>query len=161
MVRRAGVSRPVWIRASTVVTALPDQPQASVCAIRAAQAAYEQSGIGPGDIHVAELHDASAPAELIHYENLGFCKPGEAGDLLRSGATELGGRVSVNPSGGLLSRGHPVGATGAAQIVEITQQLRGPAGARQRPGAQVGLAENNGGQVGHDAAVAVVTLLST
>jgi acetyl-CoA acetyltransferase len=132
-----------------------------VCAIRAAQAAYEQSGIGPGDIHVAELHDASAPAELIHYENLGFCKPGEAGDLLRSGATELGGRVSVNPSGGLLSRGHPVGATGAAQIVEITQQLRGQAGARQRPGAQVGLAENNGGQVGHDAAVAVVTLLST
>ena len=76
-----------------------------------------------------------------------------------SGATALGGRVPVNPSGGLLSRGHPIGATGAAQIVEVARQLRGDAGERQRPGARVGLAENNGGQIGHDAAVAVATLL--
>jgi acetyl-CoA acetyltransferase len=149
----------VWIRASTVVTALPD-PAAPLCAVRAVNAAYEQAGIGPEDIHVAELHDASAPAELIHYENLRFCAPGGTAELIRSGATDLGGRISVNPSGGLLSRGHPVGATGAAQIVEVVQQLRGQSGLRQRPGAQVAMAENYGGQIGHDAAVAVVTLLS-
>src|SRR3546814_8870150 len=108
-------------------------------AVRAGRAAYEQAGIGPEDIHVAELHDASAPAELIHYENLGFCAPGDAPKLIRSGDTDLGGRISVNPSGGLLSRGHPLGATGAAQIIELTSQLRGQAGARQRPGAKVAL----------------------
>lgn len=156
--RQLGVA-PVWIRASTVVTAMNDET-ARVCAVRAVDAAYEQAGIGPADIHVAEIHDASAPAELIHYENLRFCAPGDAGRLIRSGATDLGGRISVNPSGGLLSRGHPVGATGAAQIVELTQQLRGRSGARQRPGAKVAMAENNGGQIGTDAAVAVVTLLS-
>jgi acetyl-CoA acetyltransferase len=112
-------------------------------------------------VHVVELHDASAPAELIHYENLGLCAPGDAPGLLRSGDTGIGGRVSVNPSGGLLSRGHPVGATGVAQIVELTQQLRGTAGARQRPGAKVALAENNGGQLAGDSAVALVTILST
>jgi acetyl-CoA acyltransferase len=157
--RRLGV-RPVWIRASTVVTALPD-PEAPLCAVRAIDAAYESAGIGPDEVHVAELHDASAPAELIHYENLRFCAPGATADLIRSGATDLGGRLSVNPSGGLLSRGHPVGATGAAQIVELVQQLRGQSGPRQRPDAKVALAENNGGQIGHDAAVAVVTVLST
>jgi acetyl-CoA acetyltransferase len=80
--------------------------------------------------------------------------------LIRSGATGLGGRISVNPSGGLLSRGHPVGATGTAQIVELVQQLRGQCGERQRPGAQVAMAENNGGQIGHDAVLAVTTILS-
>jgi acetyl-CoA acyltransferase len=156
-VRRLG-ARPVWVKACEVVSALPD-PGSPICAVRAARAAYERSGIGPGELHVVELHDASAPAELMHYENLGLCGRGEAGALLRSGATALGGRVPVNPSGGLLSRGHPIGATGAAQIVEVARQLRGDAGERQRPGARVGLAENNGGQIGHDAAVAVATLL--
>jgi len=151
--------RPVWIRASTVCTALPDVT-APLCAVRSVEAAYEQAGIGPEDIHVAELHDASAPAELIHYENLHFCPPGATAQLIRSGATGLGGRISVNPSGGLLSRGHPVGATGTAQIVELVQQLRGQSGERQRPGAQVAMAENNGGQIGHDAALAVTTILS-
>lgn len=156
--RQLGV-KPVFVRASTVVTAMGDE-SAPVCAVRAVNAAYEQAGIGPQDIHVAEIHDASAPAELIHYENLRFCEPGGAGALVRSGATGLGGRISVNPSGGLLSRGHPVGATGVAQIVECTQQLRGQSGARQRPDARVAMAENNGGQIGTDAAVAVVTLLA-
>lgn len=156
--RQLGV-RPVWIRASTVCTALPDAA-APLCAVRSVGAAYEQAGIGPEDIHVAELHDASAPAELIHYENLRLCPPGDTAQLIRSGATDLGGRISVNPSGGLLSRGHPVGATGTAQIVELVQQLRGQSGARQRPGAQVAMAENNGGQIGHDAALAVTTILS-
>ncbi|CAN7307567.1 thiolase family protein [Pseudorhodoferax sp. LjRoot39] len=157
--RRLGV-RPVYLRASAIVSAT-GEPGAELVAVRAARAAYEQSGIGPADIHVAEVHDASAPAELIHYENLGLCAPGEAPALIRSGATDLGGRISVNPSGGLMSRGHPLGATGAAQIVELTQQLRGQAGPRQRPGAQVALAENNGGNMAGDSAVAVVTILST
>jgi acetyl-CoA acyltransferase len=152
--------RPVYIRASSIVSAKADGSGALV-AVRAARAAYEEAGIGPEDVHVVELHDASAPAELIHYENLGLCAEGDAPKLIRSGDTDIGGRISVNPSGGLLSRGHPVGATGVAQIVELTQQLRGTAGARQRPGAKVALAENNGGQLAGDSAVALVTILST
>lgn len=152
--------RPVFIRASSVVSAKADGV-GDVVATRAARAAYEEAGIGPAEVDVAELHDASAPAELIHYENLGFCAPGDAPKLIRSGETDIGGRLSVNPSGGLLSRGHPLGATGVAQIVELTGQLRGTAGARQRPGAKVALAENNGGQLAGDSAVALVTILST
>lgn len=152
-------NKPVYVRASSIVSAIPGASE--LVAVRAGRAAYEQAGIGPEDIHVAELHDASAPAELIHYENLGFCAPGDAPKLIRSGDTDLGGRISVNPSGGLLSRGHPLGATGAAQIIELTRQLRGQAGARQRPGAKVALAENNGGQLAGDSAVALVTILST
>lgn len=152
--------RPVFIRASAIVSAKADG-SGDLVACKAAHAAYEESGIGPSDLHVVELHDASAPAELIHYENLGLCAPGEGPALIRSGDTDIGGRISVNPSGGLLSRGHPLGATGVAQIVELTQQLRGTAGARQRPGAKVALAENNGGQLAGDSAVAVVTILST
>jgi acetyl-CoA acetyltransferase len=152
--------RPVFIRASSIVSAKADG-SGELVAVRAANAAYEEAGIGPSDVHVVELHDASAPAELIHYENLGLCAAGDAPKLIRSGDTDLGGRVSVNPSGGLLSRGHPVGATGVAQIVELTQQLRGAAGARQRPGAKVALAENNGGQLAGDSAVALVTILTT
>jgi acetyl-CoA acetyltransferase len=151
--------RPVYIRASSIVSAKADG-SGELVAVRAARAAYEQAGIGPSDVHVVELHDASAPAELIHYENLGLCAAGDAAKLIRSGDTDIGGRISVNPSGGLLSRGHPVGATGVAQIVELTQQLRGTAGARQRPGATVALAENNGGQLAGDSAVALVTILS-
>ncbi|NVH75757.1 thiolase family protein [Paraburkholderia sp. JPY432] len=152
--------RPVYIRASSIVSAKADG-SGDLVAVRAAQAAYEEAGIGPEDVHVVELHDASAPAELIHYENLGLCASGDAAGLIRSGATDIGGRISVNPSGGLLSRGHPVGATGVAQIVELTQQLRGAAGPRQRPDAKVALAENNGGQLAGDSAVALVTILST
>jgi acetyl-CoA acetyltransferase len=150
----------VLIRASAVVSAKASGEREPVARV-ASRRAYEIAGIGPEDVHVVELHDASAPAELIHYENLGFCEPGGGAiELLRSGATDIGGRLSVNPSGGLLSRGHPIGATGAAQIVELTQQLRGRAGARQRPAAKVALAENNGGQLAGDSAAAVVTILS-
>ena len=152
-------NKPVYVKASSIVSAIPGSPE--LVAVRAGRLAYEQAGIGPEDIHVAELHDASAPAELIHYENLGFCAPGDAPKLIRSGDTDLGGRISVNPSGGLLSRGHPLGATGAAQIIELTRQLRGQAGPRQRPDAKVALAENNGGQLAGDSAVALVTILST
>jgi acetyl-CoA acetyltransferase len=127
---------------------------------RAASAAYEQAGVGPGDIDVAEVHDATAPAELVIYEELGMADRGSGVALIRSGATDLGGSIPVNTSGGLLSRGHPIGATGCAQLVELTEQLRGRSGARQVSGANVGLAENAGGHLHGDVATAVVTILS-
>jgi acetyl-CoA acetyltransferase len=113
----------------------------------AARKAYEQAGIGPEDISVAEVHDAFTVAELLHYENLGFCAPGEAPKLLRDRITWLGGRLPVSPGGGLLARGHPPGATGLAQIAELTWQLRGQAGPRQVEGARVGLAHTQGATI--------------
>lgn len=126
---------------------------------RAARQAYEQAGIGPEDIAVAEVHDASAIGELVQTENLGFCKLGEGGALVESGATRLGGRIPVNPSGGLESKGHPIGATGLAQLYELTTQLRGEAGGRQVPGARFAVAENGGGLYGIEEACACVTIL--
>lgn len=105
----------------------------------AAQKAYEMAGVGPGDLDLVELHDCFATAELLHYENLGFCGDGEAGKMIDSGQTALGGKLPVNVSGGLLSKGHPLGATGIANIYEVTTHLRGEAGARQVPGARIGL----------------------
>ena len=128
---------------------------------RAAQRAYERAGIGPEDIDVIEVHDAAAPAELIVYEEIGLCGPGEAAKLLANGDTALGGRVPVNPSGGLLSKGHPIGATGCAQIVELVDQLRGRAGARQVSEAKVALAENGGGFLSDDLAAVVITILTS
>lgn len=128
---------------------------------RAATTAYEQAGFGPEDLNVVELHDAAATGELLGYEELGLCGIGDGPKLLASGDTRLGGRIPVNPSGGLLSRGHPVGATGCAQIFELVEQLRGRAGQRQVAGAQRALAQNGGGFLGDDAAAAVVTILST
>jgi acetyl-CoA acetyltransferase len=127
---------------------------------RAAARAYDEAGVGPGDLDLCEVHDAAAPAELQIYEELGLCGAGEGPAFLASGATTLGGRVPVNPSGGLLSKGHPVGATGCAQLVELTEQLRGRAGARQVEGARLALAENAGGFLGPDQAVAAVTILA-
>jgi len=151
--------KPVWVKSSVLVSGFADATKPNAAG-RAANAAYEAAGIGPNDIHVAEVHDATAPAEIFHYENLQFCAPGHGAELLRTGATAIGGRISVNPSGGLLSRGHPIGATGAAQIVELVLQLRGEAGERQRVGAKVALAENTGGQIGGDSAAAVVSILA-
>ena len=106
---------------------------------QAANAAYEMAGVGPEDIDLVELHDCFATAEILHYENLLLCGAGEGGRLIDSGATALGGRIPVNVSGGLLSKGHPLGATGIANIYEITTHLRGEAGDRQVPGARIGL----------------------
>jgi benzoylsuccinyl-CoA thiolase BbsB subunit len=106
-----------------------------------ARQAYKQAGLGPEDLDVVELHDAFATSELLHYEELDLCKEGEGGRLIDEGTVELGGRVPVNPSGGLLAKGHPLGATGVAQIVELTWQLRGSCGERQVEGAKVALAE--------------------
>ena len=126
-----------------------------------AREAYEEAGIGPEDLSLVELHDASAPAELMAYESLGLCAKGEGGRLVDDGATRLGGRIPVNTSGGLLRKGHPIGATGIAQIVEITEQLQGRAGARQVEGAKVGLCHNGGGNIGTDAAALCVTILTS
>lgn len=114
---------------------------------RTAADAYKMAGIGPEDIDVCELHDAFTAGELMHYENLGFCPKGQGGRLIEAGETEINGRIPVNVSGGLLSRGHPLGATGLAQIAEIVWQLRGEAGARQVPGARVGLTQTIGGAI--------------
>jgi acetyl-CoA acyltransferase len=127
---------------------------------RAAAAAYEAAGVGPADVNVVEVHDAAAPAELWTYEQLGLCEAGGAPALLADGVTRLGGRCPVNPSGGLLSRGHPVGATGLAQVVELADQLRGRCGPRQVDGARLALAQNSGGHLSGEEAVAVVTILS-
>jgi acetyl-CoA acyltransferase len=105
----------------------------------AAKQAFDMAGVGPEDLNLVELHDCFATAELLHYENLGLCGEGEAGAFIDSGATTLGGKVPVNVSGGLLSKGHPIGATGVANICEIVLHLRGEAGARQVQGARIGM----------------------
>jgi acetyl-CoA acetyltransferase len=115
--------------------------------VRGAHEAYLDAGVGPQDIDVAEVHDAFSIAELLYYEAFGFCERGEAGSFIESGATTFGGKVVVNPSGGLLAKGHPIGATGAAQVVEIVRQLRGQAGARQVEGAKIGLTHATGGGI--------------
>lgn len=157
--RRLGAET-VRVRATALVSGrdrTPDQPGAVE---RAVAKAYDMAGVGPEDLNVLEVHDAAAPAELMIYEELGLCGPGEGPKLLASGETALGGRVPVNPSGGLLAKGHPIGATGCAQLVELADQLRGRCGARQVEGAQVALAENGGGFLGTDPAAIVITVLS-
>jgi acetyl-CoA acetyltransferase len=154
--RRHGLADPVRVRAISLVSGTNEGPGAPE---RAIHAAYEASGVDPSDINVAEVHDAAAPAELIAYEELGLCAPGDGPKLLASGETALGGRVPVNTSGGLLSKGHPVGATGCAQIVQISEQLRGRAGERQVEGARLGLTHNGGGSLGTDAGAFAVTIL--
>jgi len=160
-VRRLGLGRrAVLVRASAMASD-PWDPRDlastdfSAVTRLAARSAYEQAGLGPGDLDLVELHDCFATAELVHYENLGLCADGEAGRLIDSGETALGGRLPVNVSGGLLSKGHPLGATGIANICEIVQQLRGEAGARQVQGARVGLAHVVGGGQGIGSACAI------
>jgi acetyl-CoA acetyltransferase len=153
-------SKPVYVKASVLGSGKDRNPGDPEITERVARKAYEVAGVGPEDIHVAEVHDASAPAELIICEELGFCKPGESGRLVDEGVTALGGRLPVNPSGGLLAKGHPVGATGVAQIAEIFWQLRGEAGKRQVEGARVGLTENGGGLLRGEAAAVAVHILT-
>ena len=121
--------------------------------------AYEIAGVGPKDINVAEVHDASAFGELVQAENLGFCPRGEGGILAEKGETSLTGRIPINPSGGLESRGHPIGASGLAQIHELVTQLRGRAGKRQVQKARLALAENGGGALGAEEAAMCIHIL--
>lgn len=138
------MKRAVKIRAS-VLTSDPWQardlvmPDVNSCTRKAAAAAYEMAGLGADEVDLVELHDCFATAEILHYENLGLCGDGEAGRMIDEGEVALGGRIPVNVSGGLLSKGHPLGATGIANIYEVTTHLRGEAGGRQVQGARIGM----------------------
>ena len=154
----------VRVLASTVVSGLQEGARDDILdaeiTARAAQQAYAQAGLAPSDVDVVELHDAFTIAELLYYEALGLAPHGEAISLLHSGATALGGRVPVNPSGGLLAKGHPLGATGVAQMVEIMWHLQDRAGARQAKGARIGLTQCTGGGIaGVDHAASSVHVL--
>jgi acetyl-CoA acyltransferase len=154
-------ARPIRVRASVLASGSdrgPDEAQRHICRL-AATKAYELAEVEPGDISVAEVHDASAFAEVLQTENLGFCEIGQGGWLAERGHTTLGGRIPVNPSGGLESKGHPIGATGLGQIYELILQLRGEAGARQVENARLAIAENGGGFHGVEEAAACVTIL--
>ena len=159
--RRAGRAGP-RIRASVVRSGNvhdKDDPTAGSAA-RAARAAFEAAGVGPDDLDCAEVHDASAPAELIVYEQVGLAEKGGGPELVASGRTRLGGDLPVNTSGGLLSKGHPIGATGIAQVCEAAWQLRGEAGERQVEGARVALTQNGGGWLEGDSAAMSVHVLT-
>jgi acetyl-CoA acetyltransferase len=142
--RQLGMKRAVRV-AGSALTSDPwterdlVMPDVNTCTRAAAKIAYEMAGVGPEDVDLVELHDCFATAEILHYENLGLCGEGEAGKLIDEKQTWHGGRIPVNVSGGLLSKGHPLGATGVANIYEVTQHLRGEAGERQVEGAKVGL----------------------
>jgi acetyl-CoA acyltransferase len=158
-VRKLGIAKPVKI-AATVIQSGRDRSldEPDIAAI-ASQKAYEIAGLGPEDIDVAEVHDASAFGEIVAIESCGFCPRGEGGSFTEAGYTAIGGRIPINPSGGLESKGHPIAATGTAMIAELVWQLRGEAGKRQVEGARIGLAENGGGILGPDAAAMSVTIL--
>jgi acetyl-CoA acetyltransferase len=132
-VRGSGLASDAWSERNQVMQ------DVNTVSRQAAKSAYEMAGLGPEDLQLVELHDCFATAEILHYENLGLCVDGQGGPLIDSGATALGGRIPVNVSGGLLSKGHPLGATGIANIYEVSTHLRGEAGKRQVPGARIGL----------------------
>ena len=152
----ASIGHPVvQVKASAVASGASGNPVGD-----AAAKAYTDSSVGSQDFDVIELHDAAAPAELMQYHEIGLCAKGDGFRLIRDGVTDLGGATPVNTSGGLLSRGHPLGATGCAQIVELVHPLRGTAGARQVEGARLALAVNGGGWLDGTYALAIATVLA-
>ncbi len=142
--------KPIRIAASVIGSGVPAQPDWRKGSALAAGRAYELAGLGPHDVNLAELHDAAASAEVQLYEQMGFAQPCEGPKLIRDGSVNLDGRIPVNPSGGLTARGHPIGATGLAQVYEAVQQLREQAGPRQVPGVRVALTQNGGGWLDGD-----------
>lgn len=152
------LSAPKVLIETCVVSCTPRSGESPVA--RAASLAYENSRSTASDFDLIELHDASAPAELFQYSEIGLCLEGEAHELVRSGYTDIGGKMPVNTSGGLLSRGHALGATGCAQVAELYYQLTGAAGQRQLTRASRGLAINGGGWLGETYALSVATILS-
>lgn len=159
---RLGAARPIRVlacRSQTGADRAPADYANHVTRIVSAKA-YEDAGVGPGDIDLAEVHDASSTGEVLQTEALGLSKPGEAGIDAERGCTALGGKIPINVSGGLVSKGHPLGATGLAQIYELVTQLRGTAGGRQVEGARVAMAENSGGFYGVEDGMSCVTILS-
>ncbi|MBI4832935.1 MAG: thiolase family protein [Candidatus Lindowbacteria bacterium] len=157
--KKIGDQRPVKVRACVLASGRDRDFNEEDIGGRLSRKAYEVAGVGPKDINVAEVHDATAFGELHQTEALGFCGEGEGGPFAESGATTLGGKVPVNTSGGLESRGHPIGATGLAQIADLVWQLRGECGKRQVEGARFALAENGGGNIGIEEAAMVITIL--
>jgi acetyl-CoA acetyltransferase len=158
---RFAPARAARILASVVVSGTDRAPDdyAHHCGRLAAARAYAQAGLGPEDMDVAEVHDATSFAEILQIENLGLCTSGEGGPATERGDTALGGRIPVNTSGGLVSKGHPIAATGLAMMHEIVTQLRGEAGARQVADARVGIVENGGGFWGVEEAATAITIL--
>ncbi len=159
----ATYSRAVKVRHSQLTSGSYQNPADMVrwaTDYEAASSAYESAAIGPDELDLVECHDAFTIAEILHYEALGLCPPGEGGALVASGGTTLGGKIPVNVSGGLLSRGHPIAATGVAQIIEIAHQIRGEAGSRQVENARVGLAHCMGGDKAGDTKSCTISILS-
>jgi len=160
--RELGITDQVQIAVSHLQTSW-DYPEGEESLVfhQAIARTYNEAGFGPNDLDVVELHDASASSEILHTEYLGLCPVGEGGRVIEAGLTGFGGggRTVVNPSGGLLRKGHPIGATGIAQIVELYEQLLGRSGARQVPNARIGLAENGGGYINGDVAALCLTVL--
>ena len=160
VVKRLGISsRAVKVRASILASGMNREWDAADIAERAAKRAYAAAGVGPTDIDLAEVHDATAFGELHQTEALGFFKEGEGGVCAEQGETKLGGKKPVNPSGGITSRGHPIGASGLAQIHELVTQLRGEAGKRQVQPARLAMAENGGGVLGNEEAAMCIHIL--
>jgi acetyl-CoA acetyltransferase len=157
--RQLGIKKPVRVVSTVLVSGWDHAPDEDGAGEVSSRQAYDEAGAGPSDMHVVELHDASAPGEILAYEYLGLCPKGEGGRLVQDGVTKLGGRQPVNTSGGLLRKGHPVGATGVAQIVELSEQLQERSGPRQVAGAKLGLAQNGGGNIGVDVAAMCVSVL--
>jgi acetyl-CoA acyltransferase len=162
MVKKLGlVSQAVRIRASILGSGKKTSFDSTEPEIgeRLAKLAYEKAGVGPLDINIAEVHDATAFGEIAQAENLGFCPRGEGGIFAEKGETSLNGRIPINPSGGLTSRGHPIGASGLAQVHELVTQLRGNAGKRQVQKAKLAMAENGGGALGTEEAAMGIHIL--
>jgi acetyl-CoA acyltransferase len=162
MVKKLGlISHAVKIRASVIGSGIRTSFDSDIPEIgeRLSKQAYEKAGVGPLDMNIAEVHDASAFGEVVQVENLGFCAKGEGGYFAEQGETSLKGRIPINPSGGLTSRGHPIGASGLAQIHELVVQLRGQAGKRQIQNARLAIAENGGGALGTEEAAMCIHIL--
>ncbi|HRW81635.1 MAG TPA: thiolase family protein [Desulfomonilia bacterium] len=155
--KRIGKNRAVRIRASVLKSGTREGDN-DICA-RSSSAAYAMAGVGPEDIDVAEVHDATAFGELYQTEQMGFCPVGEGGRFAESGETAIGGKIPINPSGGLMARGHPIGASGLAQVFELVTHLRGEAGTRQVNGARIAMAENGGGFLGMGEAAMAIHIL--
>ena len=148
---------------ATVTRSATDRPYSNPelhCAHLCAMEAYEQAGVGPADMDVSEVHDATAMGEILHAENLGLVPFGEAGPAAERGDFSIGGRIPINTSGGLESKGHPIGATGLGQLHELVTQLRGEAGVRQVEGAKHAIHENSGGLVGIEEGAVAVNILA-
>jgi acetyl-CoA acetyltransferase len=161
-IARRYTSTPIHVAASVQVSGTyPDDRSYTFfdTDVRAAEAAYKMAGLGPEDIDLAEVHDCFSVEEIVHYEDLGFCRKGEGGRFIEEGQSGIGGNTPVNTSGGLLSKGHVIGATGISQIIELVRQLRGQAGRRQVDGARVALQHNGGGFIHTDTASCFIHIL--